>query len=242
MRHAMICEIGKVRKINQDAVFAASCKEAGLFAVADGMGGHSQGERASQLIIRKMAQWWEAFHPEKYGGQFAQMMHGLQQAAEQANQEIYEAYNRQAVCGSTMALLFIWQNSYGMIFAGDSRIYLYHRRKFRQMTVDEVWENQPDLTPWEREQHWERCHGRLYNAVGIQKELRCSVVTGELTYGMVFLLCSDGLYKYCPWQYLKKYMRKAGKAENPQFVTEDLRNRVYESEARDNISAILVAV
>lgn len=242
MRHAMVCDIGKVRQINQDVVFSDSCKDAGLFVVADGMGGHSQGEKASQLIIRKMAQWWETFHPEKYGNDFVQMMKGLEQAAEQANQEIYENYNIDAVCGSTMVLLFIWKNTYGMIFAGDSRIYLYHRWKFRQLTVDEVWENQPDLTEWEREQYWERYHGRLYNAVGIQKELQCSVVTSELKAGMVFLLCSDGVYKYCPWKYLKKYMKIAYKSENPESAAAALLAKVYKSDAKDNISAIFVVV
>ncbi len=242
MRYAMVCEIGKVRKINQDAAFSASCNETGLFVVADGMGGHSQGEKASQLIVRNMERWWETFHPQKYGNHFMQMMYGLRQEAERANQEIYENYNKNAVCGSTMVLLFLWKDAYGMIFAGDSRIYLYHKHKLRQLTVDEVWENQPDLTQWERERHWERYHGRLYNAVGIQKELRCSVVANERKAGMVFLLCSDGLYQYCPWQQLKKYMKKAGKAEHPECVAEALRNSVYRSQAKDNFSAILVTV
>lgn len=242
MRYATVCETGKVRKINQDAVFSASCGEAGLFVVADGMGGHSQGEKASQLIIWNMAQWWKTFHPQKYNNDFMQMMHGLRQEAERANQEIYEYYNQNAVCGSTMVLLFLWQDAYGIISAGDSRIYLYYRHRLRQLTTDEIWENRRDLTNWERQQHWEQYHGRLYNAVGIQKELQCSMVTNEQKTGMVFLLCSDGLYQYCPWQKLKKYMKKAGKAENPEPAAEALRSSVYQSPAKDNFSAILVAV
>lgn len=242
MRHAMVCDIGKERRINQDAVFSANCKDAGLFVVADGMGGHSQGEKASQWIIQKMAEWWNAFQPEKYGDDFVRMMNSLEQTAEQANRDIYQNYNKEVVCGSTMVLLFIYKDAYGMIFAGDSRIYLYHRWRLRQLTVDEVWENQPDLTQWERENNWDQYHGKLYNAVGTKEVLRCNVITGKLQSGMAFLLCSDGLYKYCPQRYIKKCMKKIKRTEKLEISTAALLSKVYDSEAKDNISAIFVEV
>lgn len=242
MRHAMVCDIGKIRSINQDAVFSASCKDVGLFVVADGMGGHSHGEKASQQIVQKIAEWWETFVPERYDNDFGRMMISLKQAVERANWEIYENYNRSMICGSTIVLLFIYEDNYGVIYAGDSRIYLYHGWKLQQLTMDEIWENQPNLTETERKAGWEQFHGRLFNAVGIYNLLQCTLITGRLQPGMVFLLCSDGLYKYCPKRHLKKCMKRAKRVKELETDMAELLSRVYASEAADNISAILVAV
>lgn len=240
MKYVALSEKGKVRKINQDSIFAASGKNVGLFIVADGMGGHSQGEKASQLIVRRMSEWWETFQKEKNNSSFMQIMNSLKKTAKEVNEEIYQVYNKEDICGSTMVLLFICKNAYGIISAGDSRIYLYHRWKFRQMTIDEVWENQPALTPLERKNNWDRCHGRLYNAVGIRKEMQFHIVTDQWKTGMIFLICSDGLYKYCQEKFLIKCMRKARVNWNLQISVDALLSKVYEQDAEDNISLILV--
>lgn len=242
MRYANLSDTGKVREINQDAVFAASNGQAGLFAVADGMGGHSKGEQASRHLVRKIEQWWCRFQPEAYGYDFKNMMQGLQQAAAEANQEIYHQYNSQDICGTTLVLLWIWNNAYGLLHAGDSRAYLYAQHRFRLLTIDEVWENQPGLTRLNRELGWEQNHGKLYNAVGIRKQLQCQVQAGECSPGMVFLLCSDGLYRFCPQRYLKKYMKNLARTHNPQRCAASLFDKVYGGEAKDNISIILVEI
>ncbi|MCI8889910.1 MAG: serine/threonine-protein phosphatase [Eubacterium sp.] len=242
MEYAALCDIGKMRSINQDAVFAAAREDTGLFLVADGMGGHSNGEKASRQIVTCISQWWEGFRPQDYDYHFMEMMHGLRQAAKRANEEIYDAYNQGTICGSTMSLLLICGQAYGILSAGDSRIYLYYEKKIRQLTTDEIWENQPDLTPWERELHWEQYHGRLCNAVGIRRELRCSMITDTCRPGQVFLLCSDGLYRYCPKRYLKTCMKKTNRNSHPERTASMLLEKTYHTNARDNISAVLVKV
>jgi serine/threonine protein phosphatase PrpC len=234
--------VGKVREINQDAILALSAEDCGLFAVADGMGGHSHGEKASGEIVRALRAWWEDFAPDNYDNDFKRMMRGLMQTVEKVNREIYRTYNRGDVCGSTVVILFLYAGAYGVLCAGDSRVYLYHDRKFRQLTIDDVWENQADLTDRERRAGWNACHGKLVNAVGIREEIRCRMITDELKTGMVFLLCSDGLYKYCPEQYLKKYMKMAGKEGNTEYSGACLLDRVRAGEAKDNISIVLVQI
>ncbi len=241
MEYTELCEIGKVRSINQDAVFAAAREDTGLFLVADGMGGHSNGEKASRQIAKNISQWWEAFRPQDYPD-FRGMMQGLWLTAQEANREIYETYNNGDICGSTMALLLIRGQTYGILSAGDSRIYLYDEKRIRQLTTDEIWENQPDLTPVERKLHWERCHGRLYNAVGIRRELRCSMITDACRPGQVFLLCSDGLYKYCPKRWIKACMKKTARNCRLQNTALMLMDQTYHTDAQDNISVVLVKV
>jgi serine/threonine protein phosphatase PrpC len=242
MRYAKICDVGKVREVNQDAIFCASKIDCGLFAVADGMGGYSLGEKASEEIVRALGIWWKDFASEKYGYDFKLMMRGLIQTVENANQRIYQTYNGEKICGSTVVILFLYRNVYGILCAGDSRIYLYYKGKFRQLTVDDVWENQVGLSDRERISSWEHCHGKLVNAVGVRKQIHCRMVTDELKDGMVFLLCSDGLYKFCSEQYIKKCMKISKKEERLEYSCVRLRDKVYEGGAKDNVSIVLVRV
>lgn len=110
MEYAKICDIGKVRKVNQDRVLAVSNKDTGLFVVADGMGGYSEGEKASQKIIEKMERWWEKFCFKQCKSDFSQNMLQLEQELLHVNREIYLKYNKGKICGSTIALLFICKN------------------------------------------------------------------------------------------------------------------------------------
>ena len=242
MKHIGICDIGKVRDINQDAILAVSKDDCGLFVVADGMGGHSHGEKASQHIVQTLNGWWKTFLPEKYDNDFKRMIKAVKQVLEQANREIYHTYNKASTCGSTVAILFIYHNTYGILYAGDSRVYIYHQWKLRQITMDDIWENQSNLSVRERRLCWDYCHGKLLNAVGIKEEIECKITTNELEEGMVFLLCSDGLYKYCPERYLRRYMKQARNGENIEYCCAGLFEEVYRRDAKDNISIVMVRV
>lgn len=242
MEYAKICDIGKVRKVNQDRVLAVSKKDMGLFVIADGMGGYSEGEKASQKIIEKMERWWEKFCFKQCKSDFSQNVLQLEQELLHVNREIYLKYNKGKICGSTIALLFICKNVYAVISAGDSRAYVYSRRKLVQLTMDEVWENQQCLTEQERKKDWDRQHGKLYNAVGIRERMQYRVSVHEWNHGMVFLLCSDGLYKYCSELYLKKCLKKAKREKDMQICAVSLLKEVYQREAEDNVSIIIIKV
>ena len=233
-------DIGLKREINQDAFCVFYSGEAGLFAVADGMGGHVNGEKASQRVIEELGGWWHSFSPEFYGFEFRKMLGAIEQVIEYANNCIYTEYNRKEICGTTVTVLFIYRDLYALMYAGDSRCYLSHGRKWEQITVDEVWENQPGLEKKERMMKNHPNRGKLVNAIGIRENSYCRVVTDAIRPDTVFLICSDGLYKFCTDKYMKSCIRKVKDAQSIEEAAGKLIRGAYDNGAGDNISVVIV--
>ena len=208
--------IGKKREKNQDAFGIYQNEDVGLYVVADGMGGYADGEKASQTVVAELSNWWNSFSPVLFEYDFRKMIVSIEQVIQYANEIIYTEHNQDQICGTTVVVLFIYQKYYGIVYAGDSRCYinyhqrdfLWHGRKLRQLTVDEVWENQPEISSKERMMGGHPNRGKLINAVGIKKNIRCRMITDMLTSDAVFLLCSDGLYKFCTDRLIEKKYEK----------------------------------
>lgn len=238
-----ICDIGLKRKVNQDSLLMAESRGQGmyLFAVADGMGGHSDGELASKAFTDGLRAWADAFQAEHYNKNFRNMMTSLQNKIEEVNKKIYMEYNQSQVCGTTCVVLLLYQGTYGVISAGDSRIYLRRGWSTVSLMMDDVWENQRDvqraLTAKQIQNHPN--YGKLVNAIGTDREVSLSVRTDTLKKGDAFLLCSDGLYKYCPEKYFKRVLRGTVR-ENVKENVRNLVEKTHEQGAGDNVSVILV--
>ena len=241
MEYRGVCDIGLERTINQDAVFMAARGEIGLFCVADGMGGHSHGERASREVTDNMAGWWKEFQETSFDCDFSRMIYSLNQMLERANRNIWRMSGGKEVSGTTAVVLFIYRGRYGILSAGDSRIYRYDRTQMRQMTVDEVWENQTNLCVSNRVKRQHPNRGKLVNAIGIAEDVRITSSTDEAHPGMIFMLCSDGVYKMCPERVIGKYLKKCRRGPL-DAVLNSLLKKIYDAGARDNISAVLVRI
>lgn len=240
LEYAGKSDIGKVRKINQDAFGIFQHEDTGLFVVADGMGGYVNGEKASQTVIAEFSNWWNSFSPVLFEYEFQRMLSSIEQVIEYANDVIYAQYNKNEICGTTVVVLFVYQNYYGVLHAGDSRCYMAQGRKWKVLTVDDVWENQTCISRQERMMLNHPNRGKLVNAIGIHKNVQCRVITDVIKNDIVFLLCSDGLYKFCQDKDLKKCARKCKDKKKMEQQLESLINMVYDNEAKDNITAILV--
>ncbi|MBQ0028164.1 MAG: serine/threonine-protein phosphatase [Lachnospiraceae bacterium] len=234
-------DVGLKREVNQDAVFMKSDGNNGLFAVADGMGGHSHGEFASATIRDCLALWWDSFSPEYYEKDFTRMMLSLNQILEKANVDIRNSTPPGEICGSTVVVIFIYEDKYGMLTAGDSRVYTVEKRKIRQISVDETWENQPgnNLSPWAKMKHPN--YGKLVNAIGSSDNFRLTSRTDLLKKGMIFVLCSDGIYKYADSKFLTKTLKHLS-AARVQESLKKIRDNVYENGAKDNMSIVVVVI
>ena len=103
-----------------------------------------------------------------------------------------------------------------------------------------MWENQVGLSAMEKRKNWKTHKGKLVNAVGTKANISCSVITDRYEEGTVFLLCSDGLYKFCDDKQLKYWMKKSRKVKDLGEACKALSDIVYENGAGDNVSIILV--
>ena len=236
-----ICEQGLVRENNQDAVFAAAKGNKGIFCVADGMGGYEKGEVASALIVEKIKNVWQNLIFKGKRESFRSVFNSLSNAIQNANREIYEKYNQGSVCGSTVVVLLVYGRNYGILSAGDSRIYSYHKGVLQQITEDDVWENLPEQKniPM-RELMSSPKYGKLTNAIGTMRDVKINYQTGKLSGSTSFLLCSDGIYKMCGKEDIKRIVSENYK--DPKLVTRLLRERVYMSGAKDNLTVIAVDI
>lgn len=239
--YAGFTDVGLRREINQDAIFMQSDGNNGLFAVADGMGGHSHGEFASATIRDCLALWWNSFTPDYYGRDFARMMISLSQILEKANVDIRKSTPDGEICGSTVVVIFVYEDKFGMLTAGDSRVYTIEKRKIHQLSVDETWENQPsnNLSIMVKLRHPN--YGKLVNAIGSSDQFRLTSRTDLLKKDMIFVLCSDGVYKYADGRFLKKTLKHLCPA-NLQESLKKIHDNVYENGAKDNLSIIAIII
>jgi serine/threonine protein phosphatase PrpC len=187
---ASASNVGKVRKVNEDALLESP--QIGLWAVADGVGGASAGDWASAFTVQALGR---IAKPMTMSGFLAEVYDQLG-AINGALRQQAEAGAHAAIATTIVALMFFEQN-FACVWAGDSRLYLLRNGHFRQVNRDhsEVQEmvDQGILRPAEARHH---PRGNVVTrAVGAYEKLELEMTQDIFCEGDVFLLCSDGLTK-----------------------------------------------
>jgi len=239
-------DCGKIRTVNEDSCLLRQCENnAGqclLAAVADGMGGLSQGRQASSMLMQALEEWWQHERLE--------LLQPMQQAEdvwvriEQSLDDYIACANRRILqqddkMGTTLSLIFLWNQRYLVKHAGDSRIYFMHSYGLEQLTKDHTWYEQERQqgTLAERSEPIAKLQSVLVNAIGVRPQYHLDVAKGDLDNVDLILLCSDGVYKYWSFSQLEQLLcsRKSlsGKGRRLESV-------LQQSEARDNYTAILI--
>jgi len=222
---------GRVREVNEDACLDQP--EQGLWAVADGMGGHTLGDFASGLAVQGLMDLPAAEDLEQ---RISVAMNRLQEVNRRLRDE---ALRREVpLIGTTIAVLLAAGSLCSALWAGDSRIYLYREGRLRQLTRDH--------------NHLEAARSRLVSssddtlelpranlitrAVGAQDTLHIDCVTVELLDGDIFLLCTDGLCNELTELSIEQALLRGVCS----LACDALMDMVLEGEARDNITAVVV--
>ena len=236
-------DVGLKREINQDSYTILESGNIGLYVVADGMGGHSHGELASAKLVSDLTDYWEECKKEGFSGSFPDLVDGISAAAEESNRRIFHLYNRDAICGTTLVVLLIYEDYFAVFSVGDSRIYTKKGLKLTQLTFDDIWDNQPEVKEKlsQQEIRENANHGKLMHAVGIRESINVHVNTGQWVKNQKFIVCSDGVYKYCNEKKMKKiFFSDCGKNDF-ETIGKKLTEEVMNNGAKDNLTFILIA-
>ncbi len=221
--------IGFVRTANEDAFL--DVREQCLWVVADGMGGHSRGDQASQAVVNSLI----SFIRSQDLTQNIENIESRLLAANRACRKMVQG----KVIGSTVAAMFAFDPFCFFLWAGDSRIYRLRDNQLSQMTEDHSLVQEMcalgEITPEQAEHH--PSSNIITRAVGVHDKLRIEVQYTTVHPGDRYLLCSDGLYKDISAQEIGELMNSGVTAHQAVNSLVDL---ALERGGTDNVTAIVV--
>lgn len=227
-----ITVVGLRRRLNEDAILLRN--EAGLWAVADGMGGHSAGDVASQALVDALTDIPAIDDLEHFSEQVASALHNV-------NRQLLQMASRRGyghIIGSTIVVLMIHERQFRYLWAGDSRLYRYRRGALEQLTLDHSLYNE-SISQGSAPVDGSVEQGRgniITRAVGADAQLQLDFGQGEIEAGDLFLLCSDGIDKELAHDDIAGLCSDGSVAEIAERLVHEAENRG----GRDNISVIVV--
>lgn len=222
---AGISDVGRLRPTNQDAFVELNA--AGLWAVADGMGGYRDGDVASRMVC-------EGLQGLTAEGTLDEAIEVLRQRMSDVNRRLYEASVRRInpiVSGSTVAMLLVRGTSCAVLWAGDSRVYRWRQKRLMQLTTDHTWAAELNLQHAEEE-----ADHAITRAVGGESTLALDVRRDKVQLGDRYLLCSDGLTR----ELNESQIAAAMSAADVQSCAKQLIDATLRAGARDNVTVVVV--
>jgi serine/threonine protein phosphatase PrpC len=241
--------IGREREINQDALFTFStvlaCETSnvtlGVFILADGMGGHEQGEVASNTAVRAMADHLlRNYYFPFFALEPRTPEESVQEVMEQGITIADRVVSREAPeGGTTMTAVLILGRRMTIAHVGDSRAYAISNSQIRLLTRDHSMakrlEELNQITPEEAETHPKR-HD-LYRAVGLEVPAEPDIFTALVQDYRYLLICSDGLWDVVPESEIYRLVSSTPKLSK---ACQDLIDAANAAGGPDNISVVLV--
>lgn len=224
--------VGLRRTVNEDSL--AVRPDRGLWAVADGMGGHDAGDVASSKVTEALLKL-----PVVYG--LDELVDGAIAAIKRVNHELIElasSVDSERTIGSTVVGLAINGGQYRCFWAGDSRGYRIRDGELSRLTRDHsLVQGLVDagmLDPKDAETHPNA--NVITRAVGVSPDLIVDITRGEVSAGDQFILASDGLTRLVDDQELAAVLTSMPAADAADRLIETVLSRG----APDNITIVIV--
>lgn len=237
LRAGAATDVGRMRQVNQDAFLVEP--DQGLYAVADGMGGHRGGEVASQVAI-------EALRDAYRSGD------DLAGAIAEANLRVFDkgaADPNLHGMGTTVVAAAVLDDGHdggagGQVLVanvGDSRAYLFRDGELTQLTEDHSMVadllREGRITEAEAEVHPQR--NIVTRVLGVYEEVEVDLWPVDAVAGDRLLLCSDGLVNEVTADQIGAVLRRLA---DPQDAAAELVRRANEGGGRDNITVVVLDV
>lgn len=225
-RSAGATHTGLSRATNQDAFVDRSAVR--LWAVADGMGGHRDGDVASRMVC-------DALEAYEATATLEDAIDDVRQRMNVVNSQLYAAAVRPInpiQSGSTVVMLLVSEAACAVLWAGDSRVYRLRDGQLEQLTRDHTWAAQFHLEelPGEEADH------SITRAVGGEDILLLDVHRDRVDPGDRYLLCSDGLTREITATQIAALLGN-GDAESS---TSALIHATLRAGAHDNVTVVVV--
>lgn len=226
-------DVGMVRDINEDSLLERP--DMGLWVVADGMGGHTAGDMASNLICETLG----ALEPPESLSRF---IDEVEQRLLKVNDKLRAMVsgNESQTIGSTVAALMAKDQYAVCLWAGDSRIYRCRAGQIVQITQDHALvEELVEKGILTRLQAASHPQGNLVTrAIGAAEDLKLDLEIVELQTGDVFVLCSDGLDK----ELKPDEILEVAERHNDRPLSDILVDLALSRGCRDNITVVSVHI
>jgi protein phosphatase len=225
-----VTHAGKVRVRNEDSCLVRT--DTGLWAVADGMGGHEAGDLASRILV-------DSLNAIEQPEAALDLLEQCETQIFRANQQIVDLSRARdgATIGTTAAVLLVRDKHYACVWAGDSRVYLINGGSITQLSRDhtEVEELVAAGTlSRENAKNWP--NNVITRAVGVAEDLELEIVSGSADPGDIFVICSDGLTKHLRDDEILQYA--AGR--NARAACEVMLELALERGGLDNVTVVVV--
>jgi len=247
-------EVGRVRKINEDAFVVADLTtgrslepaagdgelEVGprgiLLSLSDGMGGHAAGEVASALVLESVRASLSGA-PE---GEPVELTVTTAIAAANAAVRRNAAEEGKRGMGATLTVVLVRATEAFIVEVGDSRAYLVRGEALQQLTRDQTLVQFLVETGAlsADEARTSKRKNILLQAVGHAEELKVAISRLQLRRGDRFLLCSDGLSNAIPDDELQRLLL----GDDPVVACRNLVDLSNERGGADNLTAVVAQV
>ncbi|HEV2674190.1 MAG TPA: protein phosphatase 2C domain-containing protein [Aliidongia sp.] len=231
---AAATDTGTVRKQNEDAFLDRP--DIGLWVVADGMGGHDDGQLASNAIVQALGSMAEPADGASFIGEVRSRL------AEVNEQLVATAAARDghAVIGSTVVALMTFGRFFACLWAGDSRLYQFRHGRLTQVTRDhsQVQEmvDAGLLAPDQAEHH--PLGNVITRAVGVGPVLELDKTSDPLEQDDIFLLCSDGLFKAMEDETVSRILAEASFEDVPRTLID----AALAGGSKDNVTVVVIRI
>lgn len=226
-------DVGRVRDLNEDSLLIRP--DIGLWAIADGMGGHDAGDFASQTLVGEL----DHLAPAQSAPELLTAMEDRVIAANETLRQTARARGEDAVIGCTLASLVIFGGAYACVWSGDSRVYRVRNGSIEQISRDhtEAQElvDRGTITAAEAKV-WPR-KNVITRAIGVFDTPELEMVQGRIEDGDLFVLCSDGLTEH-----VRDHEILGAAAARPLArVCDQLIEMTLQRGAKDNVTVIAVS-